>query len=137
MKNISQFIIFISITFSAFVSSAQNPFIGTWQLKSGEYINHQGELIDYKTLGLEAQKVLSEKDFSFVTVENGKFWAAGTGSYEYTGEYYTETPLYASYTLPNKEAYKFKYTLEGDLWINERWEKNQRVEYEIWQRVSK
>jgi len=113
-----------------------NPFKGTWQLVSGEYLNEEKELVNYSSLGISSQKVINQEHFSFVSIANGKFWAAGTGTYTFTDTEYIESPKMASYPLENKGVYSFKYEIKGDIWYNSRWHDDTRVEYEVWHRVK-
>jgi len=113
-----------------------NPFQGTWQLVSGEYLDKNGKTIHYDSLGISSQKVLSLKHFSFVSMAKGEFWAAGTGSYTYNETDYNETPKYASYPLEDGGTYTFGYEIKGDYWHNSRYRDDKRVEYEVWQRVK-
>ncbi|GHE87581.1 hypothetical protein [Thalassotalea profundi] len=132
-KYLSLLFIFISITCFA----SNNPFLGTWQLVSGEYLNDKQVMISYDSLGLSSQKIINEQHFSFVSMANGKFWAAGTGTYTYNEKEYFESPKMASYPLESGGVYTFKYKIQDNLWHNERWHNNIRVEYEIWQKVVK
>jgi hypothetical protein len=113
-----------------------NPFQGTWQLTSGEYLDDTNKTITYESLGISSQKVLSAQHFSFVSMSKGKFWSAGTGSYTYDSTKYHETPKYASYPLEDGGTYTFEYELKGDSWHNSRYRNGKRVEFEIWQRVK-
>lgn len=123
-----------------FISAAcladNSPFTGTWQLQSGEYLDANKAVISYQSLGINSQKVISEKHFSFVSMANGKFWAAGTGSYNYSDHEYHESPQMASYPLEGDGTYTFKYKIQGDLWHNERWHDGIRVEYEVWKKIT-
>ncbi|WP_286269511.1 hypothetical protein [Thalassotalea hakodatensis] len=116
--------------------ASNNPFIGTWQLVSGEYVNNKNEIITYKSIGIRSQKVIGEKHFSFVTFSQDKFWAAGTGSYQFTNTTYSEKPSMASYPLEGNGVYTFHYEMKNDQWHNSRWHDGKRVEYEIWQKVQ-
>lgn len=117
-------------------NASSNPFKGTWQLVSGEYIDYQGNLIKYQQLNLSSIKVLSEEHFSFVTMEGDKFWSSGAGNYAYTEKVYVESPIYTSYNAPKGGKYRFDYQLKEDKWYNSRWEEGIRVEYEVWQKID-
>ncbi|WP_286235083.1 hypothetical protein [Thalassotalea sediminis] len=116
--------------------ASDNPFIGTWQLVSGEYLNENKEIIAYSTLGIRSQKVINASHFSFVSFSDDKFWAAGTGQYSFNATQYIETPTMASYPLEGDGTYTFTYEIKGDQWHNARWHDGIRVEYEIWQKVK-
>ena len=134
MYKILNIVIIFLLSFACHAS--ENVFTGTWQLISGEYIDHNDKLIEYDTLNLHSIKVISETHFSFVKMSGDKFWSAGSGTYHYTKKEYTESPVYTSYNAPKGKKYIFKYTKQGDKWFSSRWENNKRVEYEIWQRIS-
>jgi hypothetical protein len=130
-------IILITLLITSFTNLAnENPFKGTWKLIAGEYINEKNKVISYSSLGISSQKVVSEHHFSFVSMANGTFWAAGTGTYQFTQTEYAETPKMASYPLNGDGTFRFRYKIDGSLWHNSRWENDVRVEYEIWQKVK-
>ncbi|NTS77758.1 hypothetical protein HR060_12910 [Catenovulum sp. SM1970] len=113
---------------------------GSWTLMSGEYIDGQGQVTNYQKKKLAATKVLSDGNFSFITVshqgEKPSFWAAGAGSYTAKNGIYTETPEKASYPLEDGGVYKFQYKVEGDTWTKERFRDGKRVELEVWKRLD-
>jgi hypothetical protein len=113
-----------------------NQFIGSWQLVSGEYVDHNNKLVNYSDLKLSSLKVISSSHFSFVTKADEKFWSAGAGRYQFTDTLYIEMPASTSYELEPNAQYQFTYKIEGDTWHNERWKNDIRVEYEVWQRVN-
>lgn len=125
------------IIFCALLASSvmAHPLKGSWQLKSGFYLNEQGQKIDYEGLKLSAIKVVSDNHFSFITMSDGKFWAAGAGNFEANDKTYTERPVHTSYPVPADGKYQFDYKLEGDLWQKKRWQDGQLVEHEVWQRL--
>jgi len=124
----------IAFNFSAVAQ--KNPFVGTWKLVAGEYLNEKKELISYQNLGIQSQKVITNTHFSFVSTAKGKFWAAGTGSFSFTDSEYIEKPTMASYPLEDNGIYTFQYVLIEGQWHNSRWHGDTRVEYEVWQRVQ-
>jgi len=130
------FMIVLIFLLSFSVNANENLFSGTWELISGEYIDHEGNLVGYDKLNLRSLKVISETHFSFVTMSGNKFWSSGSGTYKYTNGEYIESPLYTSYNSPKGIKYVFKYRLDGETWFSSRWENEKRVEYEVWQRVS-
>ncbi|GMG87679.1 hypothetical protein [Biformimicrobium ophioploci] len=111
-----------------------NAFAGTWELVSGEYLDHKGKLTQYSDLDLKSIKIIAGDHFSFVTMSGDKFWSSGAGSFRYTDQEYVERPVYTSFSSPEGQEYVFLYEIEGDTWRNARWEDGVRVEYEIWQR---
>lgn len=133
MNQIFKIILVCCLSFA--VNAKENLFSGTWELISGEYINHEGKLVNYEKLNLHSLKVISETHFSFVTMSGDKFWSSGSGTYTYNSVEYIETPLYTSYNFPKGKQYVFKYKLEGETWFSSRWENEKRVEYEVWKRV--
>lgn len=109
---------------------------GAWQLQSGEFVNAEGEQVDYASKKLAGTKLLADGRFAFTTTSDGKFWAGGSGTYRSEGGRYLETPLMASYPLEGGGTYEFRYTLQGDTWTLERWEGERRVEREVWKRAA-
>ncbi len=109
---------------------------GAWRLVSGEYINENGERIDYIESGMASIKVLSDRHFSFTSEKGGRFWASGTGTYHWEQGVYTESLLYNSFGQTPGTEFQFKARLEGDRWYNSRWQDDKRVEFEVWQRID-
>lgn len=136
MKLIHTIFILILTYFSIPSWATNNPFIGTWQLVSGEYVNDKNETISYQSIGIRSQKVISQKHFSFVTFSQDKFWAAGTGRYQFSDTTYIEQPSMASYPLEDNGIYTFRYEIKNGQWHNSRWHGTKRVKYEIWEKVK-
>ncbi len=134
MNQISKIILLFLFSFS--LHANENVFSGTWQLISGEYIDQKGNLVSYEKLNLRSLKVISKTHFSFVTMSGDKFWSSGSGTFKYTNDEYIESPLYTSFNSPKGKQYVFKYKLDGKTWFSSRWDNEQRVEYEVWKRVS-
>lgn len=134
MNQVFKFLLIFLLSFSA--NAEENIFSGTWELVSGEYIDHESNLVSYEKLKLRSLKVISETHFSFITMSGDKFWASGSGTFKYTNGEYIESPLYTSYDSPKGKQYVFKYRLDGETWFSSRWENEKRVEYEVWQRLS-
>lgn len=109
---------------------------GAWELVSGEYVDAQGQAVDYASTRLEGMKVIQDGHFAFTTTQAGRFWAGGAGTFEADGSHYVETPGMASYPLVEGGRYRFSYVLEGDRWTLERHEDGKRVEREVWRRVD-
>lgn len=135
MKQVIVFLLCCS-AFYSHANTTDNPFVGTWQLISGEYVDEKGKLITYQSIGITSQKVIANKHFSFVSLSDGKFWAAGTGTYQFTNDEYAEQPNMASFELIEGGKYVFQYEIKGDQWHNSRWKDGKRVEYEVWQRLD-
>ena len=123
------------LTFSSI--AVENKFSGTWQLSSGEYVNHEGKLIQYETLNLNSIKVISPTHFSFVSMSGSKFWSSGVGTYRFTETEYIESPIHTSYGVTSGKEYAFKYKISNDTWHNSRWENGKRVEFEVWKKLKK
>lgn len=119
----------------AFPVLAGSPLDGAWRLRDGAQRDEQGRMVPYAPLKLQATKVLADGHFSFTTLADGRFWAAGAGTYELASDRYVERPVLASYPLPADGRFEFRYTLEGDVWTLERFEKGERVEREVWERA--
>ncbi|GIU17712.1 hypothetical protein [Shewanella sp. MBTL60-007] len=135
----------VAIDVEADVSThVENPFIGSWKLVSGRYLDGKGNWIDYSELKLEAIKVISAKHFSFTTIKNvgtkdkpkTEFWAAGTGHYEYTASDYVEYPELNSFGVKPNTPFSFSYVIEGDEWRTERIEDGELKEQEVWHRLD-
>jgi len=116
------------------LSLSAHPLEGSWQLLTGE-VNEQGQHIDYAKAQMQGVKIISGKQFSFISHKDGKFYAAAAGTIELDGQNYRETPQYASYAPMIGETYAFSYKVEGDLWHNERYQDGKLVERETWRRL--
>lgn len=132
MKNIV-LILFLALA-SPLVTANELP--GVWQLVSGEYVDGNGELVQYRSIGLKSLKVVSATHFSFTSMKGGEFWASGSGTYELGNGTYAEKLLYNSFGEKPGTVFSFDTRLEGDVWYNSRWEDGKRVEYEVWRRVE-
>jgi hypothetical protein len=134
MNKVLNIILVLILSFS--VNANENLFSGTWELVSGEYIDHEGNLVSYEELNLSSIKVINETHFSFVTMSGDKFWSSGAGTFKFTNNEYIESPIYTSFNSQKGKKYVFKYRKDGEKWFSSRWENEKRVEYEVWQRVS-
>ncbi|WP_410499772.1 hypothetical protein [Chitinibacter sp. S2-10] len=113
-----------------------NPFIGAWQLVSGE-CGEPGQTVEiYDMNALSSRKVITERHFTFLTLKDGAFYASASGTYTFDAERYTESPDMASYGAMVGQSYVFQFQLIDDLWHNRRFEGERQVEYEIWRRVG-
>ncbi|XZG69008.1 hypothetical protein ACTSKR_10115 [Chitinibacteraceae bacterium HSL-7] len=113
-----------------------NPFIGVWQLVSGEFGEEGEPVMPYDMQRLKARKVISAEGFSFLTLQDDAFYSASSGQYRFDGTHYTEVPAMASYSMPEGREYVFRYAFVDGLWHNKRTENGVQVEHEIWQRVA-
>jgi hypothetical protein len=121
-----------------------NPFVGSWQLISGRYLDEKGLWVQYEHLHLNAIKVISNTYFSFTTVKENveldpkkhDFWAAGTGRYEYTETQYTEYPTFNSFGADISSAFTFDYEFKGDELHTKRVEEGLLKEAEVWQKLD-
>ena len=129
-------LIVLTLLFSLSVNANEKLFTGTWALVSGEYVDHEGNLVSYEGLNLSSIKVISNSHFSFVTMAGDKFWSSGAGTYIYTDSEYIESPLHTSFNSPKGKKYVFKYKKDGNKWFSSRWENEKRVEYEVWKKIS-
>ncbi|QQX81965.1 hypothetical protein JK628_09200 [Shewanella sp. KX20019] len=122
------------------LSAAHNPFIGSWSLVSGKYLDGKGEWVNYGDLKLSAIKVISASHFSFTTMKNigteaepkSEFWAAGTGRYKYTETEYTEYPEFNSFGVKPNTPFTFFYEISEDKWQTRRIEDGVLKEQELW-----
>ncbi|GAA0375225.1 hypothetical protein GCM10009092_44330 [Bowmanella denitrificans] len=127
---------YLVLVFALFANSVlAHSLKGSWQLVSGFYVDEQGQTIDYEGLKLSAIKVVSDNHFSFITMADGKFWAAGAGDFEATDSTYAERPVHTSYPVPADGQFRFDYVLDGDLWQKKRWQDGKLVEQEVWRRM--
>ncbi|WP_337879219.1 hypothetical protein [Rheinheimera sp.] len=109
---------------------------GSWQLVEGEYLDAEGQLVSYQDVKMTAQKVLSDHHFSFTSMRDGKFWAAGSGTYSTKAGHYTETLSLNSFGEASGAQFSFSYTVENGVWTNSRWKEGKRVEYEVWRKLE-
>lgn len=109
---------------------------GAWTLVDGEFVDTAGKTVDYATMKLAGQKLLADGHFAFTTTQDGRFYAAGAGTFQAREGHYLETPRMASYALVEGGTYRFSYTVQGDTWILERHEGGKRVEREVWRRLG-
>ena len=124
--------------------AADNPFVGSWQLVSGKYLDGKGKWIHYGDLKLSAIKVISANHFSFTTMKNigtldkpkQEFWAAGTGSYTYSETDYIEYPQLNSFGVAPDKPFAFTYEIEGDKWQTQRVENGELKEQELWKKLD-
>lgn len=124
--------------------AADNPFVGSWQLVSGKYLDGKGKWIHYGDLKLSAIKVISASHFSFTTMKNvgtldkpkQEFWAAGTGSYTYSETDYIEYPQLNSFGVAPDKPFAFTYEIEGDKWQTQRVENGELKEQELWKKLD-
>ena len=109
---------------------------GAWELVSGEYIDAEGELVNYGESDLQSVKILSATHFSFTSMKGRDFWAAGTGTYQLANGQYTETLQLNSFAAEPGTTFTFDTRVEDGYWYNSRWEEDKRVEYEVWRQVE-
>lgn len=124
--------------------AADNPFVGSWQLVSGKYLDGKGKWVHYSELKLTAIKVISANHFSFTTMKNigtfdkpkQEFWAAGTGSYTFTEIDYVEYPQLNSFGVAPDKPFAFTYEIKGDEWQTKRIENGELKEQELWKKLD-
>ncbi len=125
------------VLLSVFGSSVSaNDLTGVWALESGEYVNNEGETVDYKSIGLQSTKIISQSYFSFTSMRGGDFWASGSGRYELDDGKYIEKLEHNSFSEKPGATFTFKTKIDDDVWYNSRWEGDERVEYEVWRRIE-
>jgi hypothetical protein len=126
------------------LSAAENPFIGSWTLVSGQYLDGKGEWVQYSDLKLNAIKVISANHFSFTTMKNvgteaepkSEFWAAGTGRYTFTATDYVEYPELNSFGVAADTPFAFTYEIKGEEWQTKRIENGELKEQELWLKLD-
>ena len=121
-------------TFSALTSAEE--LTGVWQLVKGEYVNAEGQLVDYAQLDLHSIKIISATHFSFNSMQGNKFYASGSGTYRFSDGHYRETLQFNSFGESPGKIYEFSSKLEDGFWYNSRWSQGQRVEYEVWKKIE-
>jgi hypothetical protein len=117
------------------LTNPTNLLIGAWELVSGSYVGEDNTTTNYDAAAIKSLKVLSEGKFSFVTSAQETFYAAGAGDYIVGNGLYVEIPTLASAPAMVGQRYEFQYQLDGDTWMNSRWQNGVRVEFEVWKRV--
>ncbi|PKG57426.1 hypothetical protein CXF83_16290 [Shewanella sp. Choline-02u-19] len=144
IKPKSMFVITLLILVASPLSAAENPFIGSWKLTSGQYLDGNGKWVQYGDLKLSAIKVISENHFSFTTMKNigteakpeSEFWAAGTGRYTYTATEYVEYPQLNSFGVAADMPFAFTYQITGEEWQTKRTENGELKEQELWLKLD-
>lgn len=129
---------------SSVSDKVSNPFIGSWMLVSGRYLDENDLWVKYESLHLSAVKVISASYFSFTTVkESGEqgldkydFWAAGTGRYEFTDSQYIEYPMFNSFGADKGASFSFEYKLKGIELYTKRIEAGKLKEVEVWKKLD-
>ncbi|WGL15122.1 hypothetical protein PVT68_10065 [Microbulbifer bruguierae] len=132
MKNI---VLFVFVFFLSSIVTAQS-LVGVWELDSGEYIDGDGQLVDYSGLGFKSLKIISNSHFSFTSMKGDKFWASGSGTYKVKDGKYTEKLKFNSFGEESGSEFVFDVKIENQYWHNSRWKDGVRVEYEVWRRVE-
>lgn len=136
MKKALTLVFLLCVTHIATAQQSNQDLAGTWALVSGEYIDNKGKRIAYEAIELKSLKVLSASHFSFTSVKGDKFWASGTGTYQWRDGQYKEILQYNSFGEKAGAQFVFSARVEGDFWYNTRWEGDKKVEYEVWRRIS-
>ncbi|WP_088330939.1 hypothetical protein [Lacimicrobium sp. SS2-24] len=135
MKNYINLVL-VALLFTLSQVARADGIAGLWSLVSGEYVDTEGELINYNRIGMKSIKVITDKHFSFTSMKGDAFWASATGTYEFTQGTYAETVGYNSFNVSPGSVFSFTSRIEGDFWYNARWEGEKRVEYEVWKRLE-
>lgn len=138
------FVAFVVICIPLKAAEKANPFIGSWKLISGKYLDGKGQWVEYADLKLSAIKVVSANHFSFTTMKNIgsevkpelEFWAAATGYYQYSAVDYIEYPHLNSFGVKAGESFGFTYVIEGKEWRTERTENGELKEQELWLKLD-
>lgn len=93
---------------------------GAWELHYAVYKDNQGKLVyEIKESSDRSIKILSQKHFSFITqAKDGKFSAAGAGTYSLDGDAYTEVVTYASLDRLMGKTYHFTCHMKEGVWIH-------------------
>ncbi len=138
--NMKKVPLFFLVAFSSFIFSswamACESLQGAWQLEYAVYKDQQGKVVyEIKGDSDKSIKILSQQHFSFITQsKDGKFSAAGAGTYTLKGDAYTEVVSYASLDRLMGKTYHFKCQLKEGTWIHSGNEDGVHIE-EHWNRV--
>lgn len=138
--NMKKFTLFFLVLFGSFIFSswamACESLQGAWQLAYAVYKDQQGKVVyEIKGDSDKSIKILSQQHFSFITQsKDGKFSAAGAGTYTLKGDAYTEVVSYASLDRLMGKTYHFKCQLKEGIWIHSGNEDGVHIE-EHWKRV--
>ena len=115
-------------------AAAAHPLEGSWRLESG-VIYQNGQATEYAAARMQSIKVVAGNHFSFVSHKNNQFYAAAAGSVRILQDQYIEVPEFASYAPLIGQQFQFRFQLQQDRWLNERYEAGQLVEREVWRRL--
>jgi hypothetical protein len=115
-------------------TAAAHPLEGSWRLESG-VIYQNGQATEYAAVRMKSIKVVAGNHFSFVSHKDNQFYAAAAGRVRIEQDQYIEVPEFASYPPLIGEKFQFKFQLQQDRWLNERYEAGQLVEREVWRRL--
>ncbi|WOT04127.1 hypothetical protein [Shewanella youngdeokensis] len=147
MKRLKTKLMFIFATSILTISplwASENPFIGSWELVSGKYLDGKGQWVHYSDLKLSAIKVISAHNFSFTTMKNigtasepvNEFWAAGSGPYIFSDTEYTEFPQLNSFGVVDNKSFSYRYVIHGSQWQTMRVENGELKEQELWHKID-
>ncbi len=114
--------------------TAPHPLEGSWRLESGVIYQH-GQATEYAAARMQSIKIVAGNHFSFVSHKDNQFYAAAAGSVRIEQDQYIEVPEFASYPPLIGQQFQFKFQLQQDRWLNERYEAGQLVEREVWRRL--
>jgi hypothetical protein len=140
IMNMKKFLPVFLVVFSPVVfgpwAMACESLQGAWKLEYAVYKDQQGKMVyEIKGDSDKSIKILSQEHFSFITQsKDGKFSAAGAGTYTLKDDAYTEVVSYASLDRLMGKTYHFKCQLKEGIWIHSGDEDGVHIE-EHWKRV--
>lgn len=109
---------------------ACDSLVGAWELAYAVYKDEQGKVVyEIKEGSDRSIKILSAQHFSFITqAKDGKFVAAGAGTWSTKDDKYIEVVSYASLDRLMGKTYNFNCQLKDGVWIHTGKEDNVFIE---------
>lgn len=133
----SKFLLTLSLIIISPWMMACESLEGAWQLAYAVYKDQSGKVVyEIKGDSDKSLKILSKQHFSFITqAKDGKFAAAGAGTWSVKGNTYTEVVSYASLDRLMGKTYVFQCQLKEGTWIHSGNEDGIHIE-EHWRRAQ-
>jgi hypothetical protein len=110
---------------------------GAWELVYAVYKDESGKVLEENKGDADKSiKVLSKKNFSFITKDKGgKFLVAAAGTYSLEAGKYIEVVGYSSMDRLMGKTYRFDCAMKDGLWIHSGKEDHLLIE-EHWKRLK-
>lgn len=118
MKN--KILLAVLVALASPLAIACESLVGAWELSYAVYKDENGKVVyEIKDGNDKSIKVLSQQHFSFITQsKEGKFAAAGAGTWSVKGDKYTEVITYASLDRLMNKTYSFNCQMKDGVWIH-------------------